>query len=156
MEKFLENLRKAANTIKIADHLIYMTLPLVRDKRLLLKIITEIRNAIANCISSILQYEYLYKRISLSQDPKRNFKTFKEKCATRYSILPEEVTLIIELFNIVEEHKKSPFEFVKNEKIVILSENMRQKTVTIEKTKRFLQVAKSIVKKTENKFLGKV
>ncbi len=156
MEKFLENLQKASAIIKTADHLIYMTFPLVRDKRLLLKIVTELKNAIAICINSILQYEYLYKRISLSQDPNKNFRTFKEKCSTRYSITEEEVTQIIELFQLVEEHKKSPMEFVKDDKIVILSENMQRKTLTIEKTKEFLIIAKNILKKAENQFLRKV
>jgi len=156
MEKFLENLEKARKLIQTADHLIYMTFPLVSDKKLLLKIISEIRNGIANCINSILQYEYLYKRISLYQEPKTNFKTFREKCATKYGIMPEEIILILELFEIVEEHEKSPMEFVKDEKIVILSENMKQKTITVEKTKEFLAMAKNILRKTENQFLRKV
>jgi len=37
-------------------------------------------------ISSILQYEYLYKRITLYKNSKVNFKTFIEKCASRYRI----------------------------------------------------------------------
>jgi len=156
MEKFLENLEKAKNLIRTADHLIYMTFPLVRDKKLLLKIISEIRNGIANCINSILQYEYLYKRISLYQESKTNFKTFREKCAIKYGIRPEEIILILELFEIVEEHEKSPMEFVKDEKVVILSENMKQKILTVEKTKEFLAMAKNILKKTENQFLRKV
>ena len=156
MEKFLENLEKAKNIIQTADHLTYMTFPLVSDKKLLLKIISEIRKGVANCINSILQYEYLYKRISLHKEPKTNFKTFQEKCATKYGITPKEVILILELFEIVEEHEKSPMEFVKDEKVVILSENMKQKTLTVEKTKEFLVMAKNIFRKTENYFLRKV
>lgn len=156
MEKFLDNLQKAEITIKIADHLIYMTYPLVKDKRLLLKIISEIKNAVANCINSVLQYEYLYKRISLYKDPKKNLKTFKEKCAPRYDITLEHIKLIIELFEIVEQHKRSPFEFIKDEKIVILSEGMGQKTLTVEKTKEFLAMAKNILKRTQEQFLRKV
>lgn len=156
MEKFLENVQKAEATIKTADHLIYMTFPLVRDKKLLLKIISEIRDAIAGCINSILQYEYLYKRISLYKDSKTNFKIFREKCAPRYGITSEETELVIELFEIVEQHKKSPMEFIKNEKIVILSENMGQKILTVKKTKEFLTLAKNILKKTKEQFLRKV
>lgn len=156
MEKFLENVEKAESMIRTADHLIYMTFPLVKDKKLLLKIISEIKEGIANCINAILQYDYLYKKISLYKDPKTNFKTFREKCATRYGITPEEIKLIIELFEIVEQHKKSPFEFVKDEKLVILSENMKQKTLTVEKIKEFLVMAKNILKKTQEQFLRKV
>jgi len=153
MEKFLEYLNEAEKIIHTADHLIYMTFPLVRDKKLLLKIITETKTAVVNCINSILQYEYLYKRIKLYKDPKTNFKTFAEKCAKRYGITREEIESITELFDIVEKHKQSPFEFMKNDKVVILSENSSQKVISVEKTKEFLNISKNILRKTQNKIL---
>jgi len=148
MEKFLEKIEEAEKTIQTVDHMIYVTFPLIKDNRLLLKVIQEIKTALSNCISSILQYEYLYKRITLYKDSKTNFKTFTEKCAPRYKIDREEIKLILELFDFVEKHKESPFEFIKEEKVVILSENMRPKTLTIEKTKEFLILAKDILRKT--------
>lgn len=147
MEKFLENLEKASKAIRTVDHLFYVTFPLVRDKKLLLKILLEIKIAIASCINSILQYEYLIKRITLNSDPKINLKTFEKKCAWRYEITGEEVKLIFELFNLVEKHKQSPFEFVRNEKIVILSESSDIEILTVEKIKEFLQIGKNILMK---------
>jgi hypothetical protein len=148
MEKFLENIQEAEKTIQTVDHMVYVTFPLIKDKRLLFKILQGIKIAITNCISSILQYEYLYKRITLYKDSKANFKTFTEKCAPKYNISREDINSILELFDFVEKHKESPFEFVKDEKIVILSNNMQPKTLTIEKTKEFLIVAKDILRKT--------
>jgi len=148
MEKFLENIEEAEKTIRFVDHMIYVTFPLIKDKRLLLKVLQETKTAITNCISSILQYEYLYKRITLYKNSKANFKTFIEKCASRYGISKEEIKLILELFDFVEKHKESPFEFVKKEKVVILSENLKPKILTIEKTKEFLMLAKNILRKT--------
>ncbi len=148
MEKFLEKIGEAEKTIQTVDHIIYVTFPLIKDKRLLLKVIREMKTAISNCISSILQYEYLYKRITLYKDSRTNFKTFTEKCAPRYQINREEIKLILELFDFVEKHKESPFEFIREEKVVILSENMRPKILTVEKTKEFLILAKNILRKT--------
>ena len=148
MEKFLENIEEAEKTIQTADHMIYITFPLIKDKRLLLKVLQETKTAVTNCISSILQYEYLYKRITLYKNSKVNFKTFVERCAPRYKITREEINLISDLFDLVEKHKESPFEFVKEEKVVILSENMKPKTLTVEKTKEFLMLAKDILRKT--------
>ena len=155
MEKFLENLLAAEKTLQTADHMIYVTFPLIKDKRLLLKILQETKNALTYCINSILQREYIYKRITLYKDSKTNFKTFIEKCAPRYKIAKEEIVLIIELFDILEKHKQSPFEFVKDDKVVILSKNMQPKTLTIEKTKEFLINAKNILKKTKEMFQEK-
>jgi len=44
-------------------------------------------------------------------------------------------------------------EFVRNEKVIILSENLKPKTITIEKTKEFLLLAKNILNKTKKGIL---
>lgn len=153
MQKFLQNLQEAEKIIQTVDHMVYITFPLIKDKKLLLKILLETKIAVANCINSILQHEYLYKRITLYKNAKTNFKIFKEQCAAQYKITKEEIKLVLELFDIVEKHKQSPMEFVRNEKVIILSENLEPKTITIEKTKEFLLLAKNILNKTKNRIL---
>ncbi len=155
MEKFLENLFEAEKIIKKLDHMIYVTYPLIRDKRLLLRILVETKIAIAKCINSILHYEYLYKRIRLSKDSSENLRIFKIKCAPRYDINFTEIKLIIELFNIIEKHKKSPFEFRKEDKIVILSDKSDPKIIIFEDTKKFLTLAKGILNKTKKNILSR-
>ncbi len=152
MEKFLENIIAAEKKIQIVDHMIYVTFPLIKDKRLLLKILQEIKNAVMDCISSILQYGYLYKRIILYKNPKSNFKIFIEKCTPRYQITKEEINLILELFDFIEKHRESPFEFIKDDKVIILSNDLNPKTLTIEKTKEFLMLVKNILRKTRETF----
>ena len=149
MEKFLQNLQEADRIVRAMDHLVYITFPLVKDKRMLLKILVETKNAVALCINSILQYDYIYKRIKLYQNTQDNFRTFKEKCATRYGITPEEINKITSLFEIAERHKKSPFEFVRHDKVVIMSESFYPESVSIEKTKEFVILAKNILFKVE-------
>ncbi len=148
MEKFLEKIQEAQKTIQVIDHMIYVTFPLIKDKKILTKILTETKNTITNCINSILQYEYFYKRIDLYSNPKTNFKTFEEQCAPRYKITKSELNSIIKLFELVEKHKQSAIEFLKNEKVIILSENLKTETITIEKIKEFFNLSKAIMKKT--------
>ncbi len=148
MEKFLQNLEEAQKILQAADHMVYVTFPLIKDKRLLIKVLTEAKNAVTNCINAILQYEYIYKRIDLYKDPKANFRLFLKKCAPRYRITQKETDSILELFEIVEKHKQSTAEFVRDEKVVILSQNMKTQTITLEQTKNFLSLAKNILKKT--------
>ncbi|MEX0920709.1 MAG: hypothetical protein WDZ62_00385 [Candidatus Pacearchaeota archaeon] len=152
MEKFIENIAKAEKTIMAADHMTYVTFPLIKDKRLLLKVIQEIKNAITLCINSILQYEYFQKRINLYKDPTSNFRTFVKKCAPRYNISNEEIETIMELFDIVKKHKESPFEFAKDNKIIILSNSLKPKTLGLENVKEFLILAKNILKKAKNSY----
>ncbi len=42
MEKFQEHLSKADSLIKTADHLVYITFPLIKENRLLKKILEDI------------------------------------------------------------------------------------------------------------------
>lgn len=150
MKKILENLQEAERTIRIADHLLYVTFPLVQDKKLLLKILAEINKAVMKNITSILQYEYLFKRITLFSDPKSNLRTFKEKCAPNYQISEDEIKILEELFDLAKKHKQSPMEFVRNEKVVILT-NGNPDILTLEKVKEFLVLAKNILRNTKIK-----
>ena len=146
----IQDLEEAERIVKAIDHLLYVTYPLVKDRRMLLKILTETKRAIVICINTILKYEYINKRIELTKDPKLNFKLFTDKCSIDYGINENEIKLILDLFEVVEKHKESSFEFLKEGKVVILSENMNQINLTIEKTKEFLILSKNILKKTRD------
>lgn len=148
-EKFIENLDKAASLLQTADHMLYMTYPLIKEKRLLLKILNEIYIVNLNIVNAILQYEYFYKRVNLYKDAKENFSVFKNKCAPRYGIDEEQIRKILEIFNLAEKHKKSPFEFVRNNKVVIMTNALKTDTVTIEKMKDFIITAKDLLRKAE-------
>ncbi len=148
MEKFLVSLDTAERMLKTADHMTYITFPLIRDKRLLIKILGEIHGSMLNIINAILQYEYVYKRIVLYGDASMNFKTFREKCAPRFGISPQEIDKMIELFAIMEKHKQSPLEFVRKDKFVIMSDNSHMNILTTESLKEFLILSKEILRKT--------
>jgi len=149
MQKIFQNLYEADKIIKAMDHLVYVTFPLVKDKRMLLKIIEETKKAVVLCINSILQFDYLYRKIRLYKSTEENLRTFKEKCAPRYGISPQEIGKITNLFEIAEKHKKSSMEFVRKDKIVIVSNGFQTNTITVEKTKEFVILAKNILSKIE-------
>ena len=98
IEKYIENLNKAESMLKTADHLLYMTYPLVREKRILLKILNQTYLVILSIVNAILQYEYVYKRIKLYKTSEENFSVFKDRCAERYGINLEQVQKIKEIF----------------------------------------------------------
>ena len=86
MEKFHQDLKEAIKSLQIADHMTYVTFPLVNEQRLLLKIFDEIYKSIISCINAILNYEYMYKRIKLYTDNKENIRTFAYKCSRNYNL----------------------------------------------------------------------
>ena len=46
MEKFLEALVTAEKDLRTIDHMVYVTFPLIKDKRLLLKVILDIKEVL--------------------------------------------------------------------------------------------------------------
>jgi hypothetical protein len=148
-EKHIENLQKAIKNIRIADHMIYVTYPVIKDKRLLLKALDGVYDSIVCIINAILQYDFLYKRISLTNDPKQNFDIFLNKCAKRYNLSEDEVNDIIELLTLIENHKKSSMEFLRKDKIVIMSESLKTTVVDSERLKKYLNLSKNLVNKAK-------
>ncbi|MEK6820702.1 MAG: hypothetical protein AABX71_03245 [Nanoarchaeota archaeon] len=145
-EKFILNLEKASQSLRTADHLTYMTFPLLKENRLLLKILEEIHSSLIDIMNAVLQYEYTYKRIQIYKDARENFNTFRA-IAKRYNIKEEQINKIIEILRLEESHKKSPFEFVRNGKIVIMSDNLKTSTITLGKMKEYLLEVKDILRK---------
>ena len=151
-EKHYENLSIATKAIQIADHMTYITFPLIKEKRLLLRVLTELNLAVISIINAVLQYEYNRKKINIYPSAQENFRTFKE-LARDYGIGPEQLNKLVELVSLNERHKKSPFEFVKDEKIVIMSDGTHSETLTLEKIKGFLIDSKDLLRKVNKKIV---
>ena len=145
--RYIENLENARKRRKIADHMTYMTYPIVRDKRLLLKIIDEIYNSFIGSINSILQYEYVKKRINLYNNAEQNLMIFFEKCTQNYGLSNEDIYSLKEFFSVYQKHKKSPIEFQRKDKIVMMSDDLKTATIDLEKIKKYLFLARKIEEK---------
>ena len=156
MEKFIESLTDAGRTTRAIDHMMYITYPLFKDKKILIKVLIETQSALTKCINAILQYEYLYKRIHLYKNPKDNFHTFLQKCAPLYKIKQEELDKIQELFKLTKKHQQSTMEFVKENKLVILSSNMEKDVINLETIKEFLSLLKGVLQKAQQRILRKI
>lgn len=149
MEKYLEYLISSQKKLQTADHLIYMTYPLIKDKKLLLKIMSELNSAVVDLINSVLQYEYLFKHIELTKNPTTNLNLFFQKCALKYRIDNTEIIVIKELLDLNEKHHKSPIEFIRNGNVVILTENLNPSIISPEKIKQFLYSLKTTLRKVQ-------
>ena len=73
MEKFRSIVLEANKRLKLADHMLYVTYPLVKDHKLLIHILENIDKSLKCSIDAYLRYDRIYKRI------KANPETFLEK-----------------------------------------------------------------------------
>lgn len=146
MEKFQELRESAKERIKIADHILTMTYPLVKDPKLLLVVLENVFLALTKALSSLLYYERVFKRIPPFHDNfVSKFQLFKERCVRRYKIDKEYLTVIKEVKDIILFHKNSPVEFVKNDRFVICSEDYQLKTISYEQVKDYIKKAKLFI-----------
>ena len=147
MEKFQELRDQANKKLKLADHILTMTYPMVKDPRLLLSSIENLFLAFTYGMSSLLYYEQLFKRIPRFQD---NFTTkfdmFRDECSKRYNIDNEHLKIIQDIKEIIVSHKKSPIEFSRNDSLIICNHNYRMKTISANMIQNYVQKAKLFIK----------
>jgi len=146
MERYEQNLKEAARHLQIADHMTYVTFPLVNDYRLLLKIFDEIYASMIGCINAVLNYEVLYKRISLYSSFEDNFDTFLN-IGKSYDLSNEQIKKIREIIQLNKKHKQSAMEFVRQDRVVIMSDSLGTKVIDIITIKKHLLLAKELMVK---------
>ncbi len=151
MEKFQEVRDKAKKHIYIADHMLSVTYPLIKDPKLLLAVIENIFLAYTNTIGSLLYYERLFKRIPPFQETfESKFHMFKETCVLKYNIDKSYVADINDIKNIILAHKKSPVEFARKDRFVICSNKYKLETISVNEIKKHIEKAKLFIQEINN------
>jgi len=146
MEKFVEYRDKARHNIRVADHMLTMTYPLVKDPKLLLAVLQNIFLSLTNAMAAVLYYERVFKRIPPFHDTfESKFSMFKAKIVPRYKLDLKMVRYIAEIKEIVHEHKESSTEFARKGRFVIANENYRMRALDEKALKRYLASAKKVV-----------
>jgi len=161
MGDFLQLLSEANKAFKTADHLTYVTYPLINETKLLISIVENLHLALVKSIEAILEYDQIYKRIPiLPQDFQSKLEIFKTKSAKKYNIDENNLKLIDDLREIILYHKKSPLEFTRKDKYVLYLNNLRIRTIDLKKIKEDLKQVNIFIKKVnlifedERKFQG--
>jgi len=151
MELFQESLEKAKRNIYIADHMLLVTYPLVKDTKLLLAVIENIFLGYTNAMSAVLHYERNLKLIPPFQNNfESKFNMFRQRCIYKYKIDKNYVLEIQDIKDIIIGHKKSPVEFVRKDRFVICSDNYKLRTINLQEIRKYLNKAKLFIWKIAN------
>jgi hypothetical protein len=160
MEEFQLARSKAQEKLKLADHMLTQTYPLINDPKLLVAVMENLFLALTNSMASLLYYEKTFKRIAPFVDNFENkFELFKHKCVPRYDLDKDYLSLISAIKDAVIAHRKSPVEFARKNNFVICSDTYKLKTISVEQikghisqTKTFLKEINAIVSQNERIF----
>ncbi|MFH1840385.1 MAG: hypothetical protein ABH849_04520 [Nanoarchaeota archaeon] len=151
MEKYEELLIEMDRAFKTADHLAYVTYPIVKEIRLLMNIIENLDKALRAGMNAILEYDRLYKRIGpLQESFEIRLDLFKSKIIMRHAINREYAELIEMMHELVTYKQKSPMVFQRKDKYVISNQKYKLKTLTIEDVKKYVEKAKPFIFKVHN------
>lgn len=150
----LQLLERAEKALRTADHMIYITYPLIKDNRLLKNVLEQLYEITDNVVYAVLHYEAAYKRISpFTISPltarSQNWLLFS-KCSSRFSITSQELEKIKELLEVVLKHKESSIEFTRKDRLVFMN-NTRAESVGLEQMKSYLNALKITTRKTKEK-----
>ena len=143
MEIFLKHLADAKKYLNNADHLAYVTYPLVNDTKIILLITENVLNSIVNIVNAFLYYERYFKRISnVPEDFQNKLNIFKTEISKRYNISPDFVLMAKDLKEMVETAKNSSFQFQRGNNIILCTSQFRTKTLSLKKVKDYINAVK--------------
>lgn len=134
---------QALEKLKVADHLVGTTYPLVQEPKLLVSVVENISQAMELAVTALLEYEKGSKTIS-GYDPTFDGKMeiFRRKIMTRYGMDGKILDFITDVRETLDGHKKSRMEFTKKDKFVISDNDYNLKTLKIDDVKKMLSEAK--------------
>jgi len=137
-------IEEAKKILKTADHMICVAYPVLKDEKLLMKAFDGIGKAISLMIDSALQKEY--GRIITHLDSKSDFERFT-KISKSYGITHKEINELYNILSLIERRRKSPMNFSRKGKFIIMHENLHTESVNISDLKSHVNTAKELLKK---------
>ena len=151
MEKHEEAIAKSKKQFHLADHMLNVTYPLIKDTKLLLPIIENIFMSMGNAMVAVLYHDRMYKEIpSFGDSFESKFNAFKEHCVHRHGIDKSYIADMHDIKTIIIERKKSPVEFVRKDRFVICNEHYKIRTLSIDDIRSYLSKAKLFIEQMEH------
>jgi hypothetical protein len=145
MEPFQAARERALQNLRLADHMLHVTYPLLNEPKLLLGVIDHLHACLKEAVTAIVAHERLFKTIPDAESSTNTFRVFTEHIVERYDIDREYVKLIEELQEITTLHRTSPVEFRRRDMFVICTDHYHMKTIHAEQLKHHLKKAKEFM-----------
>jgi hypothetical protein len=146
-------LEKAEKSLRTADHMIYITYPLIKDNRILKSVLDQLYSIADNIVFSVLDYEAAHKRAAFAAmqltSGCQNWILFA-KSAPQFSITAQELEKMREFLEIVEKHRASSVEFTRKDRLVFMN-NSSTESIGLEQMKIYLNVLKAVLRKAREK-----
>lgn len=147
MNDFLALQKESEKKLKIADHLLTVTYPMVKEPKLLISVIENIYQALDLSITAVLEYEKSNRYIAdYGKTLEDSLEIFRRKIIPKHDIDKEFLDFVDYIKDILDTHKKTAVAFTKKDKFVITDNEFNLKTLNESETKKILHTAKKHIK----------
>ncbi len=142
MQTTQELLNNASRYFRSADHIAYVTYPLLQDNKLIVAVLENLNNTALCIMEAVLQHEKINQ-----ESFKVKYEIFKER-AHKYQIEESEIKIIQELKSLSDQRKKSDMEFVRKDKYILWDPYKgKLKELTMQSMKEYIIKIKSLLRK---------
>jgi len=142
MQTTQELLNDANRHFRSADHIAYVTYPLLQDNKLIVAVLENLNNTALRIMEAVLQQEETNQ-----ENFKGKYEIFKER-AKRYQIEEAEVKIIQELKSLSDQRKKSDMEFIRKDKYILWDPYKgKLKELTMQSMKDYIIKIKPLLRK---------
>ena len=139
-------LKDAQKELNIADHMVYVTMPLLTDKNLFISMVDHLYKSMFYSVMCFLKNEMYYKRLFAIPSGERDIVDFfLRKYTHNLGIDKEMLEMIRRMTNIGIATSKSYTQFKRSDKIVVLSQNYKVLEVNKEAIKKYLSLQKKFI-----------
>lgn len=134
---------EAGRRVKVADHMLTMTYPLVKDPKLLIAVLDNVYKSMDASMAAALVQALEQKKVPyVPEDFEGRFRAYKQYLANKNKTPVEVLRALHEIKETIQEHATSPISFRRQEKFVICTEGYKIRTLSEETLKKYVRLAK--------------
>ena len=142
----IQKLKLANTSYQTADHLTFVTYPMVQDMKLMKSVLKHLDDTINYTIDAFLEYEYYYKNIStIPTKIEDKLMIIFNSGTKRHNFDRQKLLLIRDIKDFLKYEQKSKTEFIKKNQLVFADSEFQIKTLNYDRIKMYVQEVKSFL-----------
>ncbi|UCD20654.1 MAG: hypothetical protein JSW08_02675 [archaeon] len=133
----LDQIQIAEKFLRTADHLTYVTYPLMQDGNILKKILLNLKLS-------------MEKVVYILSDKKKDNGRVTEKFNELLN--EEEIKIIPKMIDNFRKKEQSSVEFLRKNKLVLMNDDLKVDTINLDDLKEYIQLLKKLIREIKNKY----
>ena len=146
MEQFLLVYQQSIRHIRVAEHILTVTHPLLQDPKLLLGVIDNLFLSLNSGVRALLLYDCTRKNIPAFLDtPDARLRTFEVKSMPLHNLDRAYLNHFYDIRELMQQHRRSSVEFRRKDRLVMCTPAYDMTIVTATKMRTYLIKTKQFI-----------